>query len=215
MTKTWETSLPQSLQNEEDLKKIELFVKHWSKLVAWSWTDLLAFAGDTNKEYEERALKQSFSRTLQAQCQLTNVYESYADGDAPEKAGKKSTDLKSLLEDKISDPEKVTLPNVFKKLNDGEDFVCTQYPDFSSLFTYRVRAAYTGTITDVSDTNEIGGIFDRKYVAYLAYPPRPALSEYTVTEQQLRDWATKPKPNPSPEKEEYLPPSVYIPIAGT
>ena len=74
--------------------------------------------------------------------------------------------------------------------------------------TFRIVVDYTGTIEEI-------GLEDRSfdeppYVAYFAYPPRPALGECTVTEQQLSDWATNKNTGG-----DYLPPSIYIPIAST
>jgi hypothetical protein len=206
----WITSLPESLQNAGDLEKLKMCVTQWSRLVSWVWSPILAFKDDENMATQERILKTFFNKTLQKQGQYTYAYESYAVSTSKEEADELSLVLKHLLlgeYNSITDSwfssikgVGVTLSDVLKKLS-GEDFVLTKYPDFAAMFTFRIIVNYTGTITEIGT---------RKYIARLAYPPRPVLSESTVTEQQLNEWVTNINTGG-----EYLPPSVYIPIAST
>jgi len=206
MTAPWETSLPNSLQNPEDLAKIKKVVIQWSRLVAWSWTPVLAFDED-EKNKQELLLKQFFNETLQQQGLNTLSYESYANLDSQAQADYLSGVIQSLFLGNNSDIPylqdngvKVTLADVLEKLS-GETFVFKEFPNFTQMFTCRVIAEYTGKFTEIGD---------REYMATLAYPPCPALSEYTVTEQQLCDWARNQNTGGN-----YLPPSLYIPIGGT
>lgn len=206
MTDAWTTSLPESLQkNPVDLSRLKMCVTQWSRLVSWSWTSILAFHDDQGKAEQEQMLKTVFNKTLQQQGQNTYAYESYADLESQGKADNLSSTLMSLfLGDYSNIPDlnnfTVTLSEVLMKLS-GQNFVLTTYPDFTKMFTFRAIVDYTGIIT------EIGA---RKYIARLAYPPRPVLSEYTVTEKQLVDWTKNENTGGY-----YLPPSIYIPIAST
>lgn len=205
MTASWETSLPPSLQNSDDLAMIRKLVTQWSRLVAWSWTSIIA----SGNKKEENVLKKFFNDTLQQQGLNTRSYESYSDLDSQAQADTLSKYLKSLFLGNNSDIPfladegvKVTLSEVLEALS-GEKFVFTEFPDFTEMFICRATADYTGKVTEIS-TNP------RQYVATLTYPPRPALSKYTVEEEQLEDWAENKNTGGN-----YLPPSLYIPIAGT
>lgn len=209
MTAPWETSLPDSLQNNDDLAKIKKVVIQWSRLVAWSWTPILAFEKDKDKskKEQEQLLKEFFNETLQQQGLNTLSYESYADKESKEQAEYLSGVIQSLFLGNNSEIPylkengvEVTLGQVLEELS-GEEFVFTEFTEFTQMFTCKVIAEYTGKFTEIGE---------RKYMATLAYPPRPALSEYTVTESQLSDWAK----NENTEGN-YLPPSLYIPIGGT
>lgn len=204
MTDNWETLLPYSLQNPEDKSKIKDFTTQWSQLIAWSWVPLLAFEGD--KGDQECTLKRFFNRTLQKQGLNTIAYEVYDYDNAKEDANLFSDYIQKMLLGKNDEIPylkekgiKVTLAEVLKKLS-GQDFVCTEYPEFTKMSIYRVTPEYTPEITEVGY---------RQYVTLLPYPPRPALSNDTVTKDQLCDWAKNEKAGG-----DYLPPSLYIPIAG-
>lgn len=95
----------------------------------------------------------------------------------------------------------VTLSNVLQKLYKNEKFeLCSD--NFKKIdFEFRTIVDYTGKIIEISEN---------KYIAYLAYPPRPTLSQYTITEDQLNYWVINRSSDGN-----YLPPSIYIPIAGT
>ncbi|MEA5472120.1 hypothetical protein [Spirulina sp. 06S082] len=214
MTNHWETSLPDSLKNPQDLAKIRQAVTQWSQLVAWSWTPLLAFDKNENKGGQERTLKSFFRDTVQKQGQNSYAYESYGDLESKAQAELLGSYYKYLLLGENSqipflqqEGVNVTLSDVLDKLS-GETYVFTADPDFTQMFTFRVVTDYTGLITQA--VNDEGQPIPNQYISLMAYPPRPALSEFTVTEQQLYDWAENINTGGS-----YLPPSVYIPIAGS
>lgn len=214
MANAYETSLPASLQNDQDLAKIRQAVTQWSRLVAWSWTPILAFKDDEIKAPQEKALKKYFIEILQKQCQGSFGYESYADDEALEQAKVFSSYYKYL---QLGENEKipylkenriaVTLSDVLLELS-GETYILTADKEFTQMFEFRVITDFTGTISQVVDDK--GDPVPDQYIAREAYPPRPALSEATVTEQQLFDWAQNINTGGN-----YLPPSVYIPIAGS
>ena len=105
---------------------------------------------------------------------------------------------------------RVTLSDFIEAV-EGQPLVATvpanrQYMDLfyvqviSNSFSGRVVAAPNTTSTSIT-----------KYINVFAYPPRPALGTYSLTEKQLVDWAS----NDEKYQGEYLPPSPYIPIANS
>jgi len=214
MPASWETTLPQSLQNDTDLGKIKKAVTQWSRIVAWSWTSVLAFMGDESKMRQEQILKSYMIETVKKQGQSSFAYESYDDLDSKAQAELLSGYLKSLLLGQNSEVPylqeqgvEVTLSDVLYKLS-GENYIFTEDPEFTEMFTFQYITEYTGKIIPAVDSQ--GNEINRQYISLMAYPPRPTLSEVTVTEQQLYDWAQNLNTGG-----EYLPPSIYIPIAGT
>lgn len=206
MTDNWETSLPESLQNPEDKQKIKELITQWSRLTAWLWSSLLAFSDDDNKVTQEMTLKKVLNEILQQQALRTIAYESYDDLNAKAEADVLSGYLQEMLVGNNSavpalqeNNIKVTLAEVLKNLSD-ENFVLTEYPDFAKMFTCRVTPEYVGKYTEIGS---------RKYISNIAYPPRPVLSEYTITEQQLYSWGQN-----IDTQGNYLPPSLYIPIGA-
>lgn len=208
LTPEWETNLPKSLQNSEDLATLRQSVKQWSQLVSWSWTELLAFAGNEEFESQERKLKSYFIKTVQKQGQTASAYTSYGNTESKTIAEELGKNYKNLLLGRNQDIDyltqegvKLTLSAVLEKLT-GEKYIVTEKPDMTEKFTFRVVLdTYTGSIIEIAD---------KKYLAYMSYPPRPALSEITVSEEQLYDWAQNLN-----TLGDYLPPSPYIPIAGS
>lgn len=214
MVASWETSLPPSLQNPDDLAKIRKAVTQWSRIVAWSWTPLLAFNKDQNKGAQERTLKSYLIETVKNQGQNSFAYESYGDLESKAQAETLSAYLKSILLGKNSEVPylkqegvTLTLDDVLYELS-GDRYIFTEDPDFTQMFTFRYITEYTGQIIPAVDDR--GQPIPNQYISLMTYPPRPTLSEVTVTEQQLYDWAKNINTGGN-----YLPPSIYIPIAGT
>lgn len=210
---SWETSLPSYLK-ENYSNEIKEAVTQWSRIVAWSWTPILAAVKeDDNSKVspeKEQKLKQVFLEIVQRQGQLSNAYESYGNfrgNNNKTQAESLASDFKNLLLGKNNEVEFEDLREVDVTLSDvlyglyGKPYVFTKNETFTDMFEFRVITDYTGKITEVEE--------GKKYISLMAYPPRPALSEVTVTEQQLEDWAKNINTGGS-----YLPPSLYIPIAG-
>ncbi len=209
-----QTTLPDSLKNPKDIAIIKKAVTQWSRLVAWSWTEVLAFEGDAQKEQQEKTLKAFFIQTLQRQAQSNEAFMSYGIPQSEKEAGELEAELKNLL---LGDHENIsflkeqgitlTLSDILKKLS-GDEFVFCQDRDFAKKLTCKVVSdRWTGSISQVCD--EAGNLQD-EYISLMAYPQKPVLSEATVTEKQLTDWAKNLNTGGR-----YLPPSVYIPIALT
>ena len=215
---SWKTSLPKSLQDPVNFDRTKRAVTQWARLVSWTWTSVTGYSEKTEPEQakQEQALKKFVIEMLQIQCQNKYAYESYGDELSKQQATTYSAYFKSILKGKNNEVPfiqdvKVTLSDVLKKLS-GETCVFTEYPDFTEMFTFVVVTAFTGTITEVVDENGKPILKNGKpqYISLMAYPPRPVFCDVTVTEQQVCDWACNLNTGGN-----YLPPSVYIPIAGT
>lgn len=201
------TSLPEELRNPEDLARIKRVITQWSQLAAWSWTTHLAFDDDDDnqtKKGEELTLKQYFSKLLKNQAMSRMAATEYGDLESAEKARISSDTIKQVLMGKETAPHiKLTLPEVYQQLTEQTDFIFSD--PFIDQFRFEVTVdSFTGSIRKNEENNK-----SEKYVAVIAYPPRPALSEFTVTEQQLNDWMRDKGSG------DYLPPSPYIPLTST
>ncbi|MGK7929057.1 MAG: hypothetical protein AB4290_28120, partial [Spirulina sp.] len=141
-------------------------------------------------------------------------FESYGIPQSAREADKLATDFKSLL---LGDNQNIaflkeqgitlTLSDVLYALS-GEDYVVSTEREFANKFTFQaVVNDFTGSIHQVRDEE---GTLKDEYIALMAYPQKPILSEATVTEEQLTDWAKNLNTGGR-----YLPPSVYIPIAAS
>lgn len=206
MADTLSTTLPAGLRTKENLAKVKRGIKQWSQLVAWSWSDYTAFSDAPEKASQEKELKQFFRDTLQDQAKNRNAAVYYGDPQAAETAQALSEIIKKLFagDKDIEGLEKVqlTLPEVLNKLT-GEDFIFSTDADFRAVFRFEVIVdEFSGSIRD--DEKQQG-----HYVAYVTYPPRPVLSEATVTEAQLEEWMRDQGSG------EYLPPSAYIPLSAS
>lgn len=198
------TSLPEELRNPEDLAKIKLVITQWSQLAAWSWTTHLAFDDDDDqkKKGEELTLKQYFSNLLKNQAKFRMAATEYGDPTSAQFAQETSEAIKQVLMGKETVPNiKLTLSEVYKQLTERTDFIFSD--PFIDQFRFEVTVdSFTGGVRKDEEQKA-------KYVAIIAYPPRPVLSEFTVTEQQLNDWMRDKGSG------DYLPPSPYIPLTST
>jgi hypothetical protein len=210
---------PELVANDRILEILKKGVTQWSRIAAWSWCDYLAFKGDSVKEPQEKNLKAFLYKALTEQAKNSDGYLSYGDEPSQAVANAWSKAIVNLLLGKNDDAVKdtdyegkdmgVTLSDVIFK-STGEPLV-TSLPDnesFVKLFYVQItRDAYSGRVIRASeeDATTYTG-----YINIIAYPPRPQLSDYTVTEQQLIDWASNTN-----DTGDYLPPSAYIPIATT
>jgi hypothetical protein len=208
------TTLPQGLNTLELLPKVRKGVSQWSRVTAWLWTDCLAYADAPEKAKLEQDLKSFLINTLKSQAQHADAFVAYGDPSSKLSANTLSKTLRNLLLGKNGEIPNLppgidfTLSDVIEKLT-GEALITVTDPPFGEMFLFQVTTnSFSGTVEQAKD--EKGQDIPNKYVLSLAFPPRPELGELTVTEQQLYDWANKPNPGGN-----YLPPSPYIPIAGT
>lgn len=213
-----ETKLPEGLQGN-DLSTIKTGVTQWSRIVAWTWCDYLAFDDKKNKPEPEKKqyeidLKKLLVKVLQKQAQEADAYLSYGDPESKNNADEWGKAILNLLLGKTQEVPggeniALTLSDVLKKIT-GEELV-TSIPKnerfTKSFFVQVITKSFSGYITDAPDECKTEAT---KYINFIAYPPRPELGELTVTEAQLMDWANNPDPRPGGN---YLPPSVYIPTA--
>ena len=195
------TSFPEGLQTPENLAKVRQGVKEWSQLVAWLWSPFLAFTGD-GRQGEERQLKEFLSSLLHGQARYTNVANHYGDPQAALIAQATGETLKkSLMGEQTAPGIRLTWPEVYKQLTGKESLFTDK--NFCNLFRFEVAVdTFVGGVREDEAKQAL-------YVSTLAYPPRPELNQYTVTEQQLHDWMRDRGDG------DYIPPSSYMPIAGS
>ncbi|MDJ0715309.1 MAG: hypothetical protein QNJ54_13970 [Prochloraceae cyanobacterium] len=189
--------LPPYLKNNH-WEEIELTIKQWSQIVAWSWlVDYTVFTEDKQKSSEMR-LKRFFTQTLKNQAQYNAAAKAYGDPHAMAMAEKESKILKKLIEG-AENIEGLTLSDVFEELT-GTQCICKSHPDFMELFRFEVILGYVGSIREDEEEKA-------RYVATLAYTEPPRFSPASVTEGELMSWMRD-------NSENHLPPP-FIPLATT
>lgn len=213
------TKLPPELK--KNFNKLQDGIKQWSQFVAWSWSNDLAFLKE-EQENQEKELKDYFINTLQAQARYSYAVNSYGDDSKKPDAYRTSSNIKKLLlgkNDKIEDlkPEvKLTLPQVYKKLTDQSPKCLSDETFMKQFHVEIVTDKFSGSIRDAlhSENLEIKELTgeDVQYIIYLTYPPCPAFSKATVTEDQLKNWMRGKNEN-GEDATDYLPPSAYIPVS--
>lgn len=205
------TKLPSALNTDEYLPIITRTVTQWSRLVAWSWTDYLAFAG-TASEDQERQLKALLIQTLNQQALYAGAFIAYGNLESQERADELSDDIENLLSGdnsavSLASAISLTLSDVIQKMT-GEPLATTEYPRFTRLFYYHVLLdTFIGGLEEIPAERSTPS--RKQYISYIPYPPRPEFSQFTVTYEQLRNWASN-----SITGDNYLPPSAYIPISA-
>jgi len=233
------TTLPPELAQEPSILAIlKKGVTQWSRIVAWSWCDYLAFKDEPQRAQEEQDLKVFLHKGLTEQAKYADGYLCYGDEQSQTQAdvwskvivylllGKDCDEALQLAQGETVDPEKkkkVTLSDVLCKTT--QEPLVTSIPEnesFVKLFYVRIiRNAFTGRVERASD--ECLTLSScTQYVNIIAYPPRPALDIPTFIEKPgepetqctfpelLELWASN-----QIGEGEYLPPSAYIPIATT
>jgi hypothetical protein len=195
--------------------------KQWSKIVAWSWSDVLAYEGDTNNYPKEVELKKFFCHTIQQQASNIAAAVIYGDETSILRAQELTKTIKALFKGEKGAGNDLTLSKVLCKLAqpdsnpDGYDpalgFIPTINPEFFQNFSYEA------SVVPLPDPIRECGvspdpILDRiheqgtKYVITLHYPPVPRLGPATFTEEQLEDWMR----GRGAAGDSYLPPSAYM-----
>ncbi|MBD6620501.1 hypothetical protein FNW02_33150 [Komarekiella sp. 'clone 1'] len=198
-----DTPFPKELRTPENSAKIRIIIKQWTQLIAWTWTNFLAFEQDETNKEQEKVLKEYFSSILKKQALFRLAAIEYGDPQSAQSAEETSKIIKEVITSNKTAPGiSLTLADVYKQLTTN-DYIFTD--PLVQDFRFEVTVdSFTGNISYEYDEER-----KEKYVAIIAYPPRPALSEFTVTEDQLKDWM---QDNLSGN---YLPPSVYIPVSGS
>lgn len=219
--------LPESLQKELDL--LRSGIKQWSQIVAWSWTDYLAYGINTDEGEQEQKLKDFLIKILQKQALYNDAVSNYGDEKMKSAAYRASITIKKFVMGKNSEIHemesvKLTLPKVYEKLTGkNPESLCVE--SFMNQFHVEiVTDKFSGYIRDISDSekneiqavikdinkNDVQYVNDVKYIIAFAYPPCPILGPATVTKKQLEDWSQN-KNEYGESATDYLPPSAYIP----
>lgn len=199
---------PEELLKHPTWKTFKNFGVQWSQLIALFWCNAPSLT------VEEKKLRATFIQLLQDQAKHTEVYVKC---DAPDSeitlAEKAAMRIKNFLlgNEKVSE---ITLSDVLKKYT-TQPLMTTDIEEvkkmFETLFTVRVITdSFVGKITYASGKDEISQANAVKYVLSLAYPPRPELSDATLTEQVLCDWANK-----TTDGSYEVPPSAYLPWSAS
>lgn len=166
--------LPKRLN--KDLNRIQDGIKQWSQLVAWSWTDYLAFKSNgENKSQEqkqeeeklameEEKLKNFFIKILQDQARYRYAVSSYGDETKKGAAYAASIKIKKLVMGKNNEITELkeagitlTLPQVYHKLT-KEALESLADEKFMTMFHVEiVTDSFSGYIRDilVSEKEEI------------------------------------------------------------
>ena len=211
--------LPNGLK--EDLNRIQDGVKQWSQLVAWSWTNYLAFK-DTENQPQEEKVKKFFRKILQEQARYSYAVNSYGDEARKRDAYTASFKIKKLVLGQNGEIDELkgvplTLPEVYEKLTDQQPESLSD-ETFMKMFHVEILTdSFSGYVCDASEAEkaeikEFIGDEDVQYIIYLAYPPCPAFGDTTVTQDQLEVWMTG-KNEYGESATDYLPPSAYIPVS--
>ena len=216
------TSVPTELQGEEYSSLIETAALQWSRVVAWTWTSSLAYAGekrspdeDNPKAKQEQELKTFLIQRLKGQAINTTVFVNCSKPQALTDAGTFSRDIRNLILGRNQAIEgfpssiTITLPEVIEKFT-GNSFVWKdKTPEdiaFAEMFIIRVDLdSFSGKIAYVDGETQNTPPKKDKYILYLPYPPRPVFSEATITELELSDWVNKLS------GVSYTPDSAYLP----
>jgi hypothetical protein len=214
--------LPEGLKNH--FNRIQDGVKQWSQIVAWSWTDYLAFKDDGNKSKQEENLKKLFIRILQEQARYSYAVSSYGDEGSKPNAYQVSLKIKKIVMGKNDEIDELkeagvtlTLPEIYEKLTEQQPESLSDETFMEMFHVEIVTDSFSGYIRDASDAEKAEikdfiGDEDVQYIIYLAYPPCPAFGKATVTEKQLEDWMQGKNEDGEPVTD-YLPPSAYIPVS--
>jgi hypothetical protein len=225
--------LPAGLKDNPQV--IKDAVKQWSQLVAWSWTDFLAFQEknpqDRARAAQEQRLKEFFIKIHQDQARYLYAISSYEEEEQKPNAYAASITIKKLLmgrNDEIDELEgvRLTLSEVYEKLtNQLPEVFCDE--TFMQMFHLQIITdRFSGYVRDILDSekNEIREgikkisakdlkyVEDVQYISYLAYPPCPVFCKTTVTENRLTQWIQNKNERGEPTAD-YLPPSAFLPIS--
>lgn len=177
--------------------------KQWSKIVAWSWSDVLAYADDDKNLAKEVKLKKFFGHTIQQQASNIAAAVIYGDETSILRAQELTKTIKALFKGEPVEGNDLTLSKVLSKLAqpdsdpDGNDpalgFVITTNPEFFQNFSYEASVVPLPAPireTGISPDPILDRIHDKgtKYVITLHYPAVPRFGPATFTEEQLEDW---------------------------
>ena len=190
----------------QDIKDV---ITQLAQLTAWTWTSLLTET-DRGRVKEEQKLKETYSDLLQYLAMHTTVFEHY-DGVKQEAVKAISENLKALFLGN-SIPEyngSVTLDRVIDNLSHSGGFVFTRKPNFTKKFIFLARIGITGgTMIDPWEEEQSNAPIENRFLLYLCVAPRPALTEHTIMEQQLRHWAIN-----GGTEGQYIPPA-FLPLGA-
>jgi hypothetical protein len=172
-----------SAQFSSFAEKLPMACKQLSQITAWMWL--------SQTDEQKQNLQAGFKQVLEAQA----IYSSNHYDDTL--AAQLSQQIADFLTGK--QPEcGLSLPKLYQELTGLDSYVFDE--EFTNLFYFEVSTdTFEGYITGFDFTK-------KKFRVVLAYPPRPELNEFNVTEDTLRNWSQN-------VPDQWLPPSAFIPIS--
>jgi hypothetical protein len=211
---------PGELTKHEAWEEFKNFGVQWSKLVAWSWTNL------NDAGPEEPTLRKYFIRRLQRQAQdIESFAKCTTPSDVLVRMEKFSGAIKSML---LGEPQApfqegtetiaastLTLSDVLKKYT-SQHLMTSRDGSVKALFkeSFNVRVitdSFVGRVT-YAQCKDAESPPEGKYILELAYPPRPVFSSATLEEVMLNIWVKSDDVTPISYAS---PPSCYIPWSAS
>ena len=177
--------------------------KQLSQLIAWIWlSDKIT--SDQIEETEEKELKKAFDAILKYQAFNNNIDGS--DAIAYLLQGDNTSIKKEVYKGNI--PENLTLPKIYNDLTGSS----AEYVFDSE----HLKHFYTEVSVDILDggvSYDFFGTQNRskkpKFIVVVPYPIKPDLNEFTVSPDELKEWAQ--------DASNYTPPNSnpFIPVNGS
>lgn len=180
------------------------FGVQWSQLIALCWCDFPLTPPLTSDEIE---LKTKFIELLQVQAKNTEIHMKCDAPEALTPAVNASKEIKDLLLG-TTNINGITLSTLLVKYT-TQPLMTTVDVNvkemFEKLFFVRVITdSFVGKI--IYARGEDATSKSEKYILELAYPPRPELSDITISKGTLEGWATR-----TTDGTYTVPPSCYVP----
>ncbi|WP_013334725.1 hypothetical protein [Gloeothece verrucosa] len=175
--------------------------KQLSQLIAWMWSSSIGTSLD------EQTLKKAFNSVLKYQA-FTNTLEGSDAISALLLGNNQDKNINSIGQKLEFEIPSITLKKVYEQLTkNAVPYAFTQ--EYVNLFYSKVNPylGEEGIFYDFFGTEN--PTREPRFVVIISLPPKPELSDFTVTEEELKNWAN--------ETTSYSPPhfNPYIPISAS
>lgn len=195
--------------------------KQLSQLIAWLWYEGSLIDADADQQKQLKKLLdatlkyQAFNNKPRGSDAIAKLLTPSSGGDNPNQnaidrlkvasnaADGPVFDLTSL----ISSVPTLTLADVYNKLMPNQQDYVFEGIYLSNFYAEVITDEYNGSVSfDFFGKDNPTG--KSKFIVVIPYPPKPALSELTVTNEELSTWA---------KSGSYVPPhyNPYIPVNGS
>jgi hypothetical protein len=212
---------PEDLRNEPAWKEFQQFGAQWSQLIALFWCEP-ELTKDKEFTKAEVKLKQDFIKLLKDQATLT---QAFLKCDTPSNINDDIVSYSNQIKDYLLDYKpktdlktdplptlssllfKYTGKDLVTAVGDVEDKKTVKYLFKNKINVQVITDSFVGRIIYAAGQDEDSPRED-KYILELAYPPRPAFHNTTITEDTLFGWAKEEWNSNNSYK---TPPSCYFP----